>query len=224
MKYVGIWLLSACVLAGNCVAEKSNAHSDAFPVFEDTFDADSLSRGIWTPFDRGTFSIENGVLRVTDGWVVAGGAEWANYSVELRARTPERERQVQIWAGFRHHNRDYRYVAALRGGANNQLYLARYGAEGYDEMLDEVALDFTPVPGVWYTVSGISGQITVDTCSSSSDFDTKISVFQGSCGVLTCVDGNDDSIQYAFNIYFIIVRLFEKVTKSLVFLFNFFNA
>ena len=47
-------------------------------------------------------------------------------------------------------------------------------------------------PGVWYTVSGISGPITVDTCSSSSDFDTKISVFQGSCGVLTCVDGNDD--------------------------------
>jgi len=46
--------------------------------------------------------------------------------------------------------------------------------------------------GVWYTVSGISGPITVDTCSSSSNFDTKISVFQGSCRRIACVDGNDD--------------------------------
>ena len=80
--------------------------------------------------------------------------------------------------------------------------------------------------GVWYTVSGISGQITVDTCSSSSDFDTKISVFQGSCGVLTCVDGNDDAISCSLNglhssvtwtatasvQYFVLVHGFGSVT------------
>ena len=53
--------------------------------------------------------------------------------------------------------------------------------------------------GVWYTVSGISGPITVDTCSSFSNFDTKISVFQGSCGGLTCVDGNDDDFSCSLN-------------------------
>ena len=52
--------------------------------------------------------------------------------------------------------------------------------------------------GVWYTVTGISGPITVDTCNAS-DFDTKISVFQGSCGGLTCVDGNDDDSSCNFN-------------------------
>jgi len=60
--------------------------------------------------------------------------------------------------------------------------------------LDNVGTCGTPntAAGVWYSVSGISGQITVDTCSPFSNFDTKISVFQGSCGILTCVDGNDD--------------------------------
>ena len=53
-------------------------------------------------------------------------------------------------------------------------------------------------PGVWYTVSGITGPITVDTCNAS-DFDTKISVFQGSCGGLTCVDGNDDDSSCSLN-------------------------
>jgi len=60
--------------------------------------------------------------------------------------------------------------------------------------LDNVGTCGTPntAAGVWYSVSGISGQISVDTCSPFSNFDTKISVFQGSCGILTCVDGNDD--------------------------------
>jgi len=53
-------------------------------------------------------------------------------------------------------------------------------------------------PGVWYTVTGISGPITVDTCNAS-DFDTKVSVFQGSCGGLTCVGGNDDDLSCNFN-------------------------
>ena len=57
---------------------------------------------------------------------------------------------------------------------------------------------YNTAPGVWYTVTGISGPITVDTCNAS-DFDTQISVFQGSCGGLTCVDGNDDDSSCNFN-------------------------
>lgn len=47
-------------------------------------------------------------------------------------------------------------------------------------------------PGVWYTVSGIGGLATVTTCSGFS-YDTKINVYSGVCGVITCVGGNDDT-------------------------------
>jgi|APTNR8051073442_1049403.scaffolds.fasta_scaffold00229_53 hypothetical protein len=45
-------------------------------------------------------------------------------------------------------------------------------------------------PGVWYTFTGNGGSVTASLCGSS--YDTKIGVFSGSCGALTCVAGNDD--------------------------------
>ncbi len=55
----------------------------------------------------------------------------------------------------------------------------------------------TPItsPGVWYTLddtSGLAGDITLSLCNGT-DFDSKISVYTGSCAALTCVAGNDDS-------------------------------
>lgn len=46
-------------------------------------------------------------------------------------------------------------------------------------------------PGVWYTFIGSGGSETVSTCTTAS-FDTKISVYTGTCAALVCVDGNDD--------------------------------
>ena len=49
-------------------------------------------------------------------------------------------------------------------------------------------------PGVWYTLddtSGLPGDITLSLCNGT-DFDSKISVYTGSCAALTCVVGNDD--------------------------------
>ncbi len=46
--------------------------------------------------------------------------------------------------------------------------------------------------GVWYTITGNGGSITVSTCAGAT-FDTKISVYSGSCAAPTCVGGNDDS-------------------------------
>ncbi|RMG91526.1 MAG: hypothetical protein D6706_18150, partial [Chloroflexi bacterium] len=46
-------------------------------------------------------------------------------------------------------------------------------------------------PGVWYHFAGTGDFITLSTCNQA-DFDTKISVWSGSCGNLTCVGGNDD--------------------------------
>ncbi|MDB4655476.1 PKD domain-containing protein [Flavobacteriales bacterium] len=46
-------------------------------------------------------------------------------------------------------------------------------------------------PGVWYSWVSDGSDITVTTCDAA-DFDTKIGIFTGTCGALTCVAGNDD--------------------------------
>ncbi len=51
-------------------------------------------------------------------------------------------------------------------------------------------LSLNTAGGIWYTVQGWDGPITVDL--SGSSFDTKIGVFTGTCGDLVCVDSDDD--------------------------------
>jgi hypothetical protein len=46
-------------------------------------------------------------------------------------------------------------------------------------------------PGVWYVFAGNGQQVTMTTCPDNS-YDTKLNVYTGSCGALTCVIGNDD--------------------------------
>ena len=45
--------------------------------------------------------------------------------------------------------------------------------------------------GLWYSFTGNGDDATLSTCLNSG-YDTKISVFTGSCSALTCVAGNDD--------------------------------
>ena len=45
-------------------------------------------------------------------------------------------------------------------------------------------------PGVWFTATGRGTAMTAALCGST--YDTKISVFEGECGALTCVTSNDD--------------------------------
>jgi hypothetical protein len=47
-------------------------------------------------------------------------------------------------------------------------------------------------PGVWYQVQGTGHPITASTCSDDPTFDTQLSVFQGDCGDLVCVNGNNN--------------------------------
>lgn len=49
-----------------------------------------------------------------------------------------------------------------------------------------------PRKGVWYTITGTGGQITLSTCSSTTNFDTQIAVYTGACTALTCVVANDN--------------------------------
>jgi hypothetical protein len=48
-------------------------------------------------------------------------------------------------------------------------------------------------PGVWYTITGTGGLITLTTCNAGTNYDTKLGVFSGTCGGLVCVAGNDDA-------------------------------
>lgn len=47
-------------------------------------------------------------------------------------------------------------------------------------------------PGVWYTFIGTGDAIEINTCGAATNYDTKLGIFTGTCGALTCVTGNDD--------------------------------
>jgi hypothetical protein len=48
-------------------------------------------------------------------------------------------------------------------------------------------------PGVWYSVSGTNSLLKATTCSSETNYDSKISVFEGAeCSSLRCIAGNDN--------------------------------
>jgi hypothetical protein len=47
-------------------------------------------------------------------------------------------------------------------------------------------------PGVWYTVTGTASLLQVSTCSFLTNFDTRISIYEGDCENLICITGNDN--------------------------------
>jgi len=49
-----------------------------------------------------------------------------------------------------------------------------------------------PTAGLWYSFEGTGGEVTVSTCYPGTNIDTYLSVYEGTCGNLTCLDGNDD--------------------------------
>ncbi|WP_250434601.1 T9SS type A sorting domain-containing protein [Hanstruepera flava] len=53
---------------------------------------------------------------------------------------------------------------------------------------DGLAID--TAPGLWHSVVGTGGDIEIDL--SGSDYDTKLAIFSGDCGTLTCVASDDD--------------------------------
>ena len=53
--------------------------------------------------------------------------------------------------------------------------------------------------GVFYTLTGTGSNITLSTCATATDFDTKLFVYRGGCGAFICVAGNDDATNCAAN-------------------------
>ena len=101
---------------------------------------------------RGECSIADGVFRSKGSYACFGNPEWKNYSMSFKARAPKGAEQVQIWAGFRAYNRFDRYVAGLKGGLQDDVYLMRTGYMGTDEFMGVRPLGFHPVPGEWYSM------------------------------------------------------------------------
>jgi beta-galactosidase len=99
----------------------------------------------------GTAKIEQGVLKTRSIDVAFGDPEARDYEVSFKARTPLNEKQVQIWTGFRASSRNDKYIIGLRGGIQNDLYLARLGYMGTDDHLALRHLDFKLIPGQWYS-------------------------------------------------------------------------
>jgi Secretion system C-terminal sorting domain len=76
-------------------------------------------------------------------------------------------------------------------------------------------------PGIWYQFVGDGSPVTMSLCGSA--YDTKIGIFTGTCGVLTCVIGNDDfcglQSQVTFNTnaavtYYVLVTGFNTASGN----------
>jgi hypothetical protein len=112
---------AVCGLAVSILWGLSGTPLHAFEA-ADQFDHDTISRGVWQTVGRGPCSIEDGILRVRDGSVTAGDAEWNHYSLKFRARAVDGAAQVRIWAGFRHYNRDSGRNSIGAGTNVNEVY------------------------------------------------------------------------------------------------------
>lgn len=77
-------------------------------------------------------------------------------------------------------------VGATSDAAIGSCTLGSFGTPG-----SGTAVGGTPGLGVWYRLMGDGSQVSASLCNSS--FDTKIHIYEGSCGTLTCVASNDDN-------------------------------
>jgi len=75
--------------------------------------------------------------------------------------------------------------------ATGQAIVDGTTAEGATPDAENADCSASTAPGLWYTAVGNGGAMSAGLCGSS--YDTKISVFSGDCGALSCVASNDDS-------------------------------
>ncbi|MGH9344557.1 MAG: glycoside hydrolase family 2 protein [Terriglobia bacterium] len=111
----------------------------------------SLYPGQWNTVGRVTPKWLKDSVILQDGFAMTNET-WKDCDFRFRARAPQGTEEVQIWAGIRARDRDSRYAFGLRGGNNNDVYLARYAPDGGARFLGVAPLNFHPEPGVWYTL------------------------------------------------------------------------
>ena len=102
-----VFLACACSLSG--LVTQAQDHT----VWSNDFSNDSQPLNI---VGRGACRVNDGVLHSRSAYALFGNPEWKDYSLSFKARAPKDAEQVQIWAGFRTHNRFDRYVVGIKGG------------------------------------------------------------------------------------------------------------
>src|SRR6266851_1415981 len=114
-----------------------------------------LEAGPWKPYGRIVLQhLQNSII-VQDGFTVEQRT-FGDCEFSFEAGAPQGVSEVQVWSGIKCRDRDSRYVFALRGGNNDDLYLARYGADGAAKFLGIAPLGFHPVPGDWYKLRAVT--------------------------------------------------------------------
>jgi Glycosyl hydrolases family 2/Glycosyl hydrolase 2 galactose-binding domain-like/Glycosyl hydrolases family 2, TIM barrel domain len=110
---------------------------------------------LWKSYGRIVLQHLQDSTIVQDGFTIEQRM-YGDCDFSFDARAPQGVPEVQIWSGIKCRDRDSRYVFALRGGNNDDLYLARYGADGAAKFLGIAPLQFHPVPGEWYTLRAVT--------------------------------------------------------------------
>lgn len=119
-----------------------------------TTPATNFEKDSWEPFGRLHQEHGEESIVLNDGYLISKET-WRDTSFSFRARAPHGTEQVQIWAGLRASDRDRRYVFGMRGGNNDDVYLARYAPDGGDRFLGIAPLHFHPEPGAWYQLRAV---------------------------------------------------------------------
>jgi hypothetical protein len=115
----------------------------------------SAGTSLWQSYGRIVLQHLEDSIIVRDGFTIEQ-RPYGDCEFSFEGRAPHGTAEVQIWSGIKCRDRDSRYVFALRGGNNDDLYLARYGADGAAKFLGIAPLDFHPVPGEWYTFRAVT--------------------------------------------------------------------
>jgi hypothetical protein len=146
--------ISQGVAAG--LATASPLHLIAFPLDSSLNDGlqnisnharDLFANQGWEVCGRLTADYRGGALRLQDGFILSSDIAPQSCSFSFEGRAPEDASEVQVWAAIRCRDRDSRYLLGIRGGANNDVYLAKYAPEGGNRFLGVARLPFRPEVG-----------------------------------------------------------------------------
>lgn len=124
-------------------------------IVDQNAESQGLSPDAWKSYGRIVLQFLSDSVIVRDGFAMEAKT-WEDCVYSFEARAPQDVAQVQIWAGIKCRDRDNRYVFALRGGDNDDMYVARYGSEGASKFLGIAPLGFHPEPGTWYRIKAVS--------------------------------------------------------------------
>ena len=92
----------------------------------------------------------------------------------------------------------------------------------FDQVSDGFWGEEITAPGVWYSLVGTGWKIDVGHCIGT-DYETKMSVFEGSCNDIICIEGNYDNcgLQSSFSwitevgvTYYILVSDFSLLLRQ----------